>query len=85
MSTLQTIKLKLDQCGFDGLYVPGECACLKNDIAPCGSCDPDDAGWINGCEPGHRHDDSRPGHEGEWVIGGSKSPMTAEDFDAIGV
>lgn len=85
MSDTSVIKMKLEHSGFGGLYVPGECGCLKEDLAPCGSYDPDDAGWINGCEPGHRHSDPRPGHEGEWAIGGSKTPMMAEDFDALGV
>lgn len=68
---------------FGGLNAPGECGCLKQDLAPCGSRDPDNAGWINGCEPGQRHDDPRPGHEHEWAIGCSKTTMTAEDFDAL--
>lgn len=84
MPTTNPIKIKLEQGGFGGLYVPGQCACIKDDIAPCGSCEPDDAGWINGCEPGYRHDDPRPGHKGEWAIGCSKTPMTDEEFNAIG-
>lgn len=82
MSLISTIKSKLEHSGFDGLHVAGECACLKDDLAPCGSCNADDAGWINGCEPGYRHNDPRPGRGNEWVISGSKLPMTAEDFDA---
>ena len=39
----------------------------------------------NGCEPGRRHDDPRPGRDGEWAISSSKTPMTAEDFDVLGV
>ena len=85
MSTSRKIKIKLEQSGFDGLYVPGECGCLKEDLAPCGSCEADDAGWINGCEPGYRHEDPRPGRKGDWTISSSKLPMTAEDFDAIGI
>lgn len=77
---LDQIKIKLEQ---GGLYAPGECGCLKRDLAPCGSAEPDDAGWINGCNPGYRHDDPRPGHEDKWLIGGIKLHMTAEDFDAI--
>lgn len=85
MTTTAIIKIKLEQGGFGGLYVSRECGCLKEDLAPCGSCEPDEAGWINGCKPGQRHDDPRPGHEGEWAISSSKTSMTAEDFDAIGV
>ena len=85
MSTtaILTIKIQLEQAGFDGLYVPGECGCLKEDLAPGGACEPDDAGWINGCEPGYRHDDPRPDRKGMWAIGGSKNPMTEEDFAAM--
>ncbi len=84
MTDRSIIRIKLERAGFDGLYVPGECACLKEDLAPCGSCDSDDAGWINGCEPGKRYNDPRPGHQGEWAVSSSVTPMTAEDFEAIG-
>ena len=83
MSTKTAIKIKLEHAGFGGLYVPGECGCLKEDLAPCGSCEPDEAGWINGCEPGHRHNDPRPGRESKWAVGGSPIAMTADDFDAL--
>lgn len=85
MPTLSAIKIKLEQSGFDGLYMSGECGCLKDDLAPCGSCESDDAGWINGCVPGYQHNDPRPGHANEWAISGSKLPMVAEDFDALGI
>lgn len=85
MTAVAIIKLRLEQGGFGGLYVPGECGCLVEDLAPCGSCESDDAGWINGCEPGYRHDDPRPGHEGNWAIGGLKEPMAADDFAAINI
>ena len=81
---IQPIKIKLEKDGYDGLYLAGECGCLNNDLAPCGSCDKDDAGWINGCEPGYRHDDQRPGHKADWAISGSKQPMTADDFALVG-
>lgn len=83
MSTMQVIRIKLDQGGFDGLFVPGECGCLKEDLAPCGLCEPDSAGWINGCVPGHRHYNPRPGRETDWAISASKIPMTAEDFEVM--
>ena len=85
MKNTATIKIKLEQGGFDGLYVPGECGCLKEYLAPCGEYEPDDAGWINGCEPGYRHDDPRPGKRNDWAISSSKLQMTAEDFDALGI
>lgn len=83
MSDLRNIRIKLDRAGFDGLYVSGECACLKEDLAPCGQCDADNAGWINGCKPGWRHKDPRPGRKEGWAISGSITPMTADDFEVI--
>jgi len=83
MTNAVVIKLKLEQGGFDGLYAPGVCACLKEDLAPCGSLELDDSGWINECRPGFRHNDLRPGHESEWAVSDSKTPMTGEDFDGI--
>jgi len=85
MTTLGAIKIKLQEHQFDGLYVPGECGCLKEDLAPCGSCDPDDAGWINDCKPGYKLQDPRPGKTADdWAICSQREPMVADDFDAIG-
>ena len=33
--------------GYDGLYLPGECACLIDDLRPCGELD-------QACKPGYR-------------------------------
>lgn len=85
MATIKSIRLKLERGGYDGLYAAGECACLNAELAPCGSCDADDEGWINGCRPGYRHDDPRPGHAGEWAIGSSKAPMVADDFASMNI
>ena len=82
-SPMLSVRIKLEQSGFDGLYVPGECACLLDDLAPCGSVQADRDGWINGCVPGHRHNDPRPGHEHEWVLMGSKEAPSAEDFERM--
>jgi hypothetical protein len=82
---IEQIRVRLEIQGYDGLYVGGECACLKDDLAPCGSCDPDDAGWINGCEPGYKQDDPRPGYAGEWAMCRQKEPMCAEDFAAMNI
>jgi hypothetical protein len=80
MTTIQRIKIRLEQGGFDGLYASGECGCLNAELAPCGSCETDAAGWINGCSPGYRHSDPRPGHGADWAISGSKVPLSADDF-----
>lgn len=34
--------------GYDGLFYPGECACLLDDLMPCGGDS------IPHCEPGYR-------------------------------
>jgi hypothetical protein len=75
------IGVLLKRGGFDGLYMPGECACLRNDLAPCGyhEAEPGDD-WINGCKPGYKHDDPRQGFEGEWRVSSSTAPMDAEAF-----
>lgn len=39
----------LKEKGFDGLYFPGECACLLNDLVPCGE-------YTGECEPGYKRD-----------------------------
>ena len=76
---------RLDLEGFDGLYCPAECACDKGDIAPCSETEPDDDGWINGCSPGYKHHDPRPGHKefGDWAMSHSREPMTDDDWDNI--
>lgn len=58
---------------------------IKIKLEQGGSCDKDDAGWINGCKPGYRHNDPLPGHENGWAISGSKLPMMAEDFETLGL
>lgn len=82
MTTLADIKIKLEQAGFSGLYVPGDCGCELNDLAPCGQCRPDEEGWINDCEPGHVQFDPS-GQTKDWVISGSKTPLTADEFKRI--
>jgi hypothetical protein len=42
------VKKFLEVCGYDGLYDPGECACLVDDLFPCGMCN------SNGCLPGYK-------------------------------
>ena len=63
---------------FDGLVSCDRgCGCALGDLAPCGSvpCD---------CEPAFRHEDVRPGHEGEWAMFSQKAPPTPEQWEAIG-
>ena len=65
MTVIQIIAEYLEQNKYDGLYQPGECACLKDDLAPCGQVE-------NGCEPGHKTD--APGNcPSDWHIGAKNS------------
>ena len=40
---------QLRKAGYDGLYYPGECACLVDDLYPCGERQ-------DGCRPGYNGD-----------------------------
>ena len=47
MNVGNILKEYLETNGYDGIYNPcEECACLPNDLAPCGSLQPE-------CRPGH--------------------------------
>lgn len=79
--TIKIVRAKLKAGGFTGLYYPGECACLLDDLAPCGNSKRDDEGYINGCSPGHKHVDPNPcGHLEEWVVSASTEPPSEETF-----
>lgn len=56
----EIIEEYLEENGFDGLYVPGECACLKDDLFPCSETPVD-------CKPGYRKED--PTGEWDYLIG----------------
>ena len=58
------IKAYLDANGYDGLYNPGECACLKDDLESCENI------HLQECEPGYRRPATEEdGSEFDWVIG----------------
>lgn len=46
MDVRQIIEAHLVENGFDGLFYPGECSCVRGDIAPCGNISLD-------CKPGY--------------------------------
>ena len=49
MTVKEIVKAYLDANGFDGLFSDdGDCACQKDDLAPCGGCDN-----IMDCGPGY--------------------------------
>lgn len=57
-----TIRIRLIEDGYTGLYFPGECACGLEDLAPCGNASSTDGErYINGCLGGYKHQDpARP-------------------------
>ena len=78
-SPLQELVSHLEENGHDGLYCPGECACEKGDLVPCGEED------IPECLPGYKYLDPRPGHKefGDWAIFGKKGEPTIEEWEEI--
>lgn len=50
--------------GYDGLYYPGECACLANDLYPCGERQPE-------CRPGMKVPCDCGDHD--WHVGPGKN------------
>ena len=60
----EIVALYLDKNGYDGLFIPGECACKKEDLFPC--CE---GSWL-GCEPGYLMPGC-PDHD--WHIGKKNS------------
>ena len=54
MTVLEMIEHYLRENGYDGLYNPGECACLVGDLAPCGEVGHDCMAGMrkSGCAPG---------------------------------
>ena len=60
----------LTRRGFDGLYSPGECACLVDDLYPCGERG-------EGCRPGYKGDctddcEHEGAGEGNWHVSPDK-------------
>ena len=51
MTVLEMVRLQLEAGGFDGLWSPdAECACKKDDLAPCGEIGGDcQAGYLAPC------------------------------------
>lgn len=74
MNTLEILKVGLVQGGFDGLYSPGTCGCLKDDLATCCESLPND------CKAGYKHTHSE---NGEWVIADQKAPLSDDEISMI--
>lgn len=71
MALKEIIKKHLDDNGYDGLFCPDECACLKEDLAPCCNTFSN----ISNCRPGYKRVPSEK-EQGEtgyaFMIGGEK-------------
>jgi hypothetical protein len=62
VNVVNIVKLYLESNGYDGLY-SDECACLKDDLEPCGM-------MSSTCEAGYLQKDPDP--EYDFVIGAHK-------------
>ena len=49
MTVQEIVAQWLEKEGFDGLYSEGACACLWDDIAPCGDCKGDNCAADGDC------------------------------------
>ena len=67
MKTTDIIEEYLKKNGYDGLYVEGECACLVDDLCPCGEMSSNcAAGYRTPCDCGDHdyhvgHAKAKPG------------------------
>jgi len=75
--TIEMIEAKLIDDGFDGLYVPGECACAVGDLAPCGEFE-ETGDYINGCEGGYKHIDPKNAHN--FCVSAKKEPPNEQEW-----
>jgi hypothetical protein len=56
-TVIQIVKAHLEANGFDGLFSSGNCACKKDDLAPCGEIQGDcEAGHLSKCDCDEGHD-----------------------------
>jgi len=65
LTLVQIVKERLQAEGFDGLYIPGECACAVSDLMPCGEPTPE-------CRAGYK------GGEGDEFHIGPTKPQASE-------
>lgn len=65
-TVIEIMAAHIEANGFDGLFAPGECACRKDDLAPCGDIHSD-------CIPGYLCKCDCGDHE--FHIGPEKTPI----------
>ena len=87
MNVKEIVEKYLKEYGYDGLYEPGECACVTADLMPC-----DSEAALN-CLPGHIYPAAK-GSEYTFMIGETKEkvgefaypppekPITGQDIHA---
>ena len=73
MNVKEIVEKHLKENGFDGLFCPGECACMLEDLFCCGS------DQCSECEPGYYRDDVTP--EFEFTIGLKKTADGTDETD----
>jgi hypothetical protein len=80
-SELDRVVRQLDEGDFDGLYCPGECACERGDLMPCGIGEEE----LYDCKPGYKHFDPRPGHKefDDWAIFARKEEPSTDEWETI--
>lgn len=61
MTVIEIVQGYLEQNGYDGLFYPGECACRKSDLAPCGNINEQ-------CQPGYLQPCPESCGEHDWHI-----------------
>lgn len=82
--SLDDVKAKLKEGGYSGLYVPGECGCTLDDLAPCGECQREnDEDYINGCDPGYVFHDPESKAFDVWMVRGINQEPTREDWEQL--
>ena len=75
------LRAQLEAARFTGLYVPGECACELQHLAPCGLMErvPGEP-FVNGCRGGYCHPDPRRSSGSSWVVWDKPQPPTDEEW-----
>lgn len=69
-SLLDVLTVGLKASGFDGLFSPGICGCLVDDLSP-GNC------LDEHCKPGYKHTHSVTG---DWIVSTSREALTDDEI-----
>lgn len=69
-SLLDVLADGLKASGFDGLFTPGICGCLVDDLSP-GNC------LSESCKPGYKHTHSVTG---DWIVSASRATQPDDEI-----